>query len=310
MDRREALKVMAAALGVTFPFESEGSELVGIKNFSTEMQFSVNHYEEYFSNGFKDVSVWNEYVAPLVRNFYKKIQGINELVQVEILDNKDGTLEHKWKCILDGSAAKDVKETHNVDLFSELINIIALEVDFELTRKILHNIRNHKSINKNIYRFDWDKTINENFVNMFNIFDNIATGCDAEWIVAAPEMCCMLEAVDKRFNIISYVEADSCYGLGIYKKFYLDLNGRKIVCYCDPLFPVANMLFGSKRGYKWSPYTVFDSRATEVNFVDGATREIMGNNVQRFNFSSLSKHEIIDSNAYGVLIVERFLDVG
>jgi hypothetical protein len=184
---------------------------------------------------------------------------VNLVVENESITAKTRKLKAAWSF----EGQQDLRSQHNLDMEAELTSVLAQEINLEIDREILTDLRNNAGT---IAAWDFNTalgdTIKEKYESVFIKLVEISNvvhrktlrgGCN--WLVTSPEVASIFETATAGFAPAPSDTFTS--GLGIQ---YVGSISNKWKLYKDPLFPTNQILLGYKgdsymdSGYFYCPY--------------------------------------------------------
>mgnify|MGYP003345083398 FL=1 len=184
---------------------------------------------------------------------------INLVVESEEIVAKTRKLKAVWSY----EAQQDLRSQHNLEAEIELTSVLAQEINLEIDREVLTDLRNNAGT---VASWDFNTalgdTIKEKYESLYvkvvevtNVVHRKTLRGGANWIVTSPEVASIFETATAGF---APAASDSFTGsLGI--QYVGTVNNRWRI-YKDPLFPTGQLLMGYKgdsymdSGYFYCPY--------------------------------------------------------
>ena len=184
---------------------------------------------------------------------------INLVVESEEIACKTRKLKAVWSY----EAQQDLRSQHNLDAETELTAVLAQEINLEIDREVLTDLRNNAGT---VASWDFNTalgdTIKEKYESLYvkvvevtNVVHRKTLRGGANWIVTSPEVASIFETATAGF---APAASESFTGsLGI--QYVGTVNNRWRI-YKDPLFPTGQLLMGYKgdsymdSGYFYCPY--------------------------------------------------------
>jgi len=184
---------------------------------------------------------------------------INLVVESEVIGAKTRKLKAVWSY----EAQQDLRSQHNLDAEAELTAVLAQEINLEIDREILGDLRNNAgTVSSWDFNTALGDTIKEKYESLYVKLVEISNvvhrktlrgGCN--WIVTSPEVASIFETATAGF---APAPSETFTGsLGIQ---YVGTVNNKWRIYKDPLFPSSQILLGYKgdsymdSGYFYAPY--------------------------------------------------------
>ena len=184
---------------------------------------------------------------------------INLVVESEDIVAKTRKLKAVWSF----EAQQDLRSQHNLDTEAELTAVLAQEINMEIDREVLTDLRNNAGT---VAAWDFNTalgdTIKEKYESLYVKVVEVSSvvhrktlrgGCN--WIVTSPEVASIFETATAGFAPVPSDTFTSSLGV----QYVGTVNSRWRV-YKDPLFPTSQILMGYKgdsymdSGYFYCPY--------------------------------------------------------
>ena len=187
------------------------------------------------------------------------IPEINLVVESEDIVAKTRKLKAVWSY----EAQQDLRSQHNLDAEAELTAVLAQEINLEIDREVLTDIRNNAGT---VTSWDFSTalgdTIKEKYealyvkvVEISNVVHRKTLRGGCNWIVTSPEVASMFETATAGFAPNTSETFTSSIGIQ-----YVGTVNARWRLYKDPLFPTNQLLLGYKgdsymdSGYFYCPY--------------------------------------------------------
>ena len=184
---------------------------------------------------------------------------INLVVESEEIAAKTRKLKAVWSY----EAQQDLRSQHNLDAEAELTAVLAQEINLEIDREVLTDLRNNAGT---VATWDFNTalgdTIKEKYealyvkiVEVSNVVHRKTLRGGCNWIVTSPEVASIFETATAGFAPAPSETFTSSLGI----QYVGTINNRWRV-YKDPLFPTGQLLMGYKgdsymdSGYFYCPY--------------------------------------------------------
>ncbi len=184
---------------------------------------------------------------------------INLVVESEEIAAKTRKLKAVWSY----EAQQDLRSQHNLDAEAELTAVLAQEINLEIDREVLTDLRNNAGT---VAVWDFNTalgdTIKEKYealyikvVEVTNVVHRKTLRGGANWLVTSPEVASIFETATAGFAPIPSDTFTSSLGI----QYVGTINSRWRL-YKDPLFPTSQILMGYKgdsymdSGYFYCPY--------------------------------------------------------
>lgn len=184
---------------------------------------------------------------------------INLVVESEEIAAKTRKLKAVWSY----EAQQDLRSQHNLDAEAELTAVLAQEINLEIDREVLTDLRNNAGT---VASWDFNTalgdTIKEKYESLYIKVVEVSAvvhrktlrgGCN--WIVTSPEVASIFETATAGFAPSPSETFTSSLGIQ-----YVGTVNSRWRLYKDPLFPQGQLLMGYKgdsymdSGYFYCPY--------------------------------------------------------
>jgi len=184
---------------------------------------------------------------------------INMVIESEEIVAKSRKLKAVWSY----EAQQDIRSQHNLDAEQELTAVLAQEVNLEIDREVLSDLRTSAgTVSSWDFNTALGDTIKEKYESLFvktveisNQVHRKTLRGGANWIVTSPEVASMFETATAGFAPAPSETFTSSLGVQ-----YVGTVNTRWRLYKDPLFPTNQMLLGYKgdsymdSGYFFCPY--------------------------------------------------------
>jgi hypothetical protein len=184
---------------------------------------------------------------------------INLVVEGEEIAAKTRKLKAVWSY----EAQQDLRSQHNLDAEAELTAVLAQEINLEIDREVLGDLRNNAGT---VSAWDFNtalgETIKEKYESLYvkvveisNVIHRKTLRGGANWIVTSPEVASIFETATAGFAPAPSETFTSSLGVQ-----YVGTVNNRWRLYKDPLFPSNQLLMGYKgdsymdSGYFYCPY--------------------------------------------------------
>jgi hypothetical protein len=184
---------------------------------------------------------------------------INLVVESEEIAAKTRKLKAVWSY----EAQQDLRSQHNLDAEAELTAVLAQEINLEIDREVLTDLRNNAGT---VSAWDFNtalgETIKEKYESLYvkvveisNVIHRKTLRGGANWIVTSPEVASIFETATAGFAPAPSETFTSSLGIQ-----YVGTVNNRWRLYKDPLFPSNQLLMGYKgdsymdSGYFYCPY--------------------------------------------------------
>lgn len=184
---------------------------------------------------------------------------INLVVENEEIVAKTRKLKAAWTY----EAQQDLRSQHNLDAEAELTAVLAQEINLEIDREVLTDLRNNAGT---VSAWDFNTALGDNIkekyeslyikiVEVSNVIHRKTLRGGANWLVTSPEVASIFETATAGFAPSPSDTFTSSLGIQ-----YVGSVNNKWRLYKDPLFPSGQLLMGYKgdsymdSGYFFAPY--------------------------------------------------------
>ena len=184
---------------------------------------------------------------------------INLVVESEDIIAKTRKLKAVWSY----EAQQDLRSQHNLDAEAELTAVLAQEINLEIDREVLGDLRNNAGT---VSAWDFStaigQTIKEKYealyvkiIEVSNVIHRKTLRGGANFIVTSPEVASIFETATAGFAPAPSETFTSSLGVQ-----YVGTVANRYRLYKDPLFPTNQLLMGYKgdsymdSGYFYCPY--------------------------------------------------------
>ncbi len=184
---------------------------------------------------------------------------INLVVESEDISAKTRKLKAVWSY----EAQQDLRSQHNLDAEAELTGVLAQEINLEIDREVLTDLRQNAGT---VASWDFNTalgdTIKEKYESLYvkivevsNVIHKKTLRGGANWLVCSPEVASIFETATAGFAPAPSEGFTSSLGI----QYVATVNNRWRL-YKDPLFPSGQVLMGYKgdsymdSGYFYCPY--------------------------------------------------------
>lgn len=184
---------------------------------------------------------------------------INLVIESEEIAAKTRKLKAVWSY----EAQQDLRSQHNLDAEAELTAVLAQEINLEIDREVLTDLRNNSGT---VAAWDFNtalgETIKEKYESLYvkvveisNVIHRKTLRGGANWLVTSPEVASIFETATAGFAPAPSETFTSSLGIQ-----YVGTVNNRWRLYKDPLFPSNQILLGYKgdsymdSGYFYCPY--------------------------------------------------------
>lgn len=184
---------------------------------------------------------------------------VNMVIESEEIAAKSRKLKAVWSF----EAQQDLRSQHNLDAEAELTAVLAQEINLEIDREVLTDLRNNAGT---IAVWDFNTalgdTIKEKYESLYvkvvevsNVVHRKTLRGGCNWLVTSPEVASVFETATAGFAPAPSETFTSSLGIQ-----YVGTINNRWRLYKDPLFPQGQILMGYKgdsymdSGYFYCPY--------------------------------------------------------
>lgn len=226
-------------------------------------QISLDLNTGIFTFNFSDINATDTLSMNVTYEYDMECNGdlpeVNLVIESETITAKTRKLKAVWSF----EAQQDLRSQHNIDAEAELTQILAKEINLEIDREIIGDLRNNAGTVAT-----WDfatalgDTIKEKYEALYvkvteisNIIHRKTLRGGANWLVTSPEVASIFETATAGFAPSPSSSFESTLGI----QYIGTINGRWKI-YKDPLFPRGSVLMGYRgdsymdSGYFYCPY--------------------------------------------------------
>lgn len=210
---------------------------------------------------------WSAPAGPnhLVINYEYNMECNQDLPEVNlVVENEEiAAKTRKLKAVWSYEAQQDLRSQHNLDAEGELTAVLAQEINLEIDREVLSDLRNNAGT---VAGWDFNTalgdTIKEKYESLFvkvveisNVVHRKTLRGGANWLVTSPEVASIFETATAGFAPASSETFTSSLGIQ-----YVGTVNARWRLYKDPLFPQGQIMMGYKgdsymdSGYFYCPY--------------------------------------------------------
>ncbi len=184
-------------------------------------------------------------------------------INLVIESEEIGAKTRKLKAVWSYEAQQDLRSQHNLDAEAELTAVLAQEINLEIDREVLTDLRNNAGT---VSAWDFNtalgETIKEKYESLYvkvvevsNVVHRKTLRGGANWLVTSPEVASIFETATAGFAPAPSETFTSSLGIQ-----YVGTVNNRWRLYKDPLFPTNQILMGYKgdsymdSGYFYCPY--------------------------------------------------------
>jgi hypothetical protein len=189
----------------------------------------------------------------------KDMPEINLAIESEEIAAKTRKLKAVWSY----EAQQDLRSQHNLDAEAELTAVLAQEINLEIDREVLGDLRNNAgTVSAWDYSTALGDTVKERYESLYvkvvevsNVIHRKTLRGGANWLVTSPEVASVFETATAGFAPAPSETFTSSLGIQ-----YVGTVNNRWRLYKDPLFPTGQILMGYKgdsymdSGYFYCPY--------------------------------------------------------
>lgn len=184
---------------------------------------------------------------------------INLVIESEEIAAKTRKLKAVWSY----EAQQDLRSQHNLDAEAELTAVLAQEINLEIDREVLTDLRNNAgTVSSWDFNTALGDTIKEKYESLYvkvveisNVVHRKTLRGGCNWIVTSPEVASIFETATAGFAPAPSETFTASMGIQ-----YVGTVNSRWRLYKDPLFPTSQILMGYKgdsymdSGYFYCPY--------------------------------------------------------
>lgn len=181
------------------------------------------------------------------------------VVESDIVQSKTRKLRADWSI----ESQQDLKASHNLDVEAEVTTFLAEQVNLEVDREIIEDLRNYAgTVATWDYQTATGDTIKEKFEALYVKLVQVANSvhkktlrAGANWVIAAPEVCAVFETATAGFAPAPSSGWETTLGIQ-----YVGTVNSKFRCFKDPGSPTDSLVMGYRGdssmdvGYFYCPY--------------------------------------------------------
>jgi len=212
----------------------------------------------------------------LVVNYEYNLEAQQDLPEINLVVESEDIVAttRKLKAVWTYEAQQDLRSQHNLDAEAELTAVLAQEINLEIDREVLTDLRNNAGT---VAAWDFNTalgdTIKEKYESLYvklvelsNVIHRKTLRGGANWLVTSPEVASIFETATAGFAPTMSDTFTSSLGIQ-----YVGTINSKWRLYKDPLFPTGQILFGYKgesymdSGYFYCPYVPLTQTPTVLD---------------------------------------------
>lgn len=257
-DGSTAIQTFVVSSAGSFTFTDIGSPTVKAQSSGSSVDLTTGAVVLKWTGGDPGE---NHYVASYEYNMEcnSDLPEVNLVVESEEVAAKTRKLKAVWSY----EAQQDLRSQHNLDTESELTAVLAQEINLEIDREVLTDLRNNAGT---VAVWDFNTalgdTIKEKYESLYVKVVEVSAvvhrktlrgGCN--WLVTSPEVASIFETATAGFAPAPSETFTSSLGIQ-----YVGTVNNRWRLYKDPLFPQGQILMGYKgdsymdSGYFYMPY--------------------------------------------------------
>ena len=234
---------------------------------------TVNHGVQHATSGTLDVTMgelqinWNADPGAnsVVVSYEYNMECNQDLPEVNLVVESEeiAAKTRKLKAVWSYEAQQDLRSQHNLDAEAELTAVLAQEINLEIDREVLGDLRNNAGT---VASWDFNTalgdTIKEKYESLYvkvvevsNVVHRKTLRGGCNWLVTSPEVASIFETATAGFAPAPSETFTSSLGIQ-----YVGTVNNRWRLYKDPLFPSGQILMGYKgdsymdSGYFYCPY--------------------------------------------------------
>ena len=204
-------------------------------------------------------------VAKVVLNYEYNLECQQDLPEINLVVESEeiAAKTRKLKAVWSYEAQQDLRSQHNLDAEAELTAVLAQEINLEIDREVLTDLRNNAgTVSSWDFNTALGDTIKEKYESLYvkvveisNVVHRKTLRGGANWMVTSPEVASIFETATAGFAPAPSETFTSSLGIQ-----YVGTVNNRWRLYKDPLFPQGQILLGYKgdsymdSGYFYCPY--------------------------------------------------------
>lgn len=212
----------------------------------------------------------------VIFNYEYNLEAQQDLPEINLVVESEDIVAttRKLKAVWTYEAQQDLRSQHNLDAEAELTAVLAQEINLEIDREVLTDLRNNAGT---VSAWDFNTalgdTIKEKYESLYvkivelsNVIHRKTLRGGANWLVTSPEVASIFETATAGFAPTMSDTFTSSLGIQ-----YVGTINSKWRLYKDPLFPTGQILFGYKgdsymdSGYFYCPYVPLTQTPTVLD---------------------------------------------
>lgn len=257
-DGSTAIQTFVLSSAGVFTFSDIGTPTIKAQNSGSSLNLNTGELVLSWTGGTPGA---NHVVMSYEYNMecQQDLPEINLVVESEDITAKTRKLKAVWSY----EAQQDLRSQHNLDAEAELTAVLAQEINLEIDREVLGDLRdNAGTVTAWDFNTSLGETIKEKYESLYVKIVEVSAvvhrktlrgGCN--WIVTSPEVASMFETATAGFAPAPSETFTSSLGIQ-----YVGTVNNRWRLYKDPLFPTNQLLMGYKgdtyldSGYFYCPY--------------------------------------------------------
>jgi len=213
------------------------------------------------------VVAWDQAPGPnhVVVNYEYNMECQPDLPEINLVIESEevAAKTRKLKAVWSYEAQQDLRSQHNLDAEAELTAVLAQEINLEIDREVLTDLRNNAgTVSSWDFNTALGDTIKEKYESLYikvveisNVVHRKTLRGGCNWLVTSPEVASIFETATAGFAPAPSETFTSSLGIQ-----YVGTVNARWRLYKDPLFPQGQILMGYKgdsymdAGYFYLPY--------------------------------------------------------
>jgi len=256
-----AIQTFVLSSAGAFTFSDVGSPTVKATATGSSLNLNTGELVLAWTGGANPAPGANHVVINYEHNMecQQDLPEINLVVESEDITAKTRKLKAVWSY----EAQQDLRSQHNLDAEAELTAVLAQEINLEIDREVLGDLRdNAGTVTAWDFNTSLGETIKEKYESLYVKLVEVSAVIHrktlrggANWVVTSPEVASMFETATAGFAPAPSETFTSSLGIQ-----YVGTVNNRWRLYKDPLFPSNQLLMGYKgdtyldSGYFYCPY--------------------------------------------------------
>ena len=253
-----AVQTFVVSAGGTFTFTDIGSPSVKAQASGSTLNNNTGELVLQWTGG-------NPGANSVVMSYEYNLECQQDLPEINLVIESEeiAAKTRKLKAVWSYEAQQDLRSQHNLDAEAELTAVLAQEINLEIDREVLTDLRNNAGT---VTAWDFNtalgETIKEKYESLYvkvvevsNVIHRKTLRGGANWLVTSPEVASIFETATAGFAPAPSETFTSSLGIQ-----YVGAVNNRWRLYKDPLFPSNQILLGYKgdsymdSGYFYCPY--------------------------------------------------------